>query len=258
MAKSMLALFVVAEASCKGSDNAPGPACYEGSAGALGLTELVKVNLKTVGETSGSIEFVGSGIEGFTCTDKTYTKNGQALELSDISDCLPSGVEVSKVLYCSDDDVVKVTVKDTAVPIPITATLKKTACGSDISEFSSCTGSDDPVISEPACYQGKGGALGLTENINVKVKSFANGAGTLDFTGDGITGFACNDRTLSKSGQTITFSDVSDCLPSGIVVSKVLYCSDSDSLKITVKDQTIPIPITAVASKVACPSAVEV
>merc|ERR1712039_192847 len=209
-------------------------------------------------ETSGSIEFMGSGIEGFTCSDKTYTKSGQELSLSDLSDCLPGGVEVSKVLYCSDDDVVKVTVKDTAVPIPITATLKKSACGSVLSDLASCTGAEDPVITGPTCYQGKGGALGLTETVTVKVKTFADGKGTLDFSGSGIESFTCNDRTLTKSGQDIVFSDSSDCLPKGIVVSAVKYCSDSDTLKITVKDETVPLPVTAVASKIACPSAVEV
>merc|ERR1712048_1273826 len=102
-----------------------GPGCYEGSAGALGLTETGQVNLKEVGAGQGSIEFSGTGIEGFTCTDKTYTKSGTDLTLSDCSDCLPDHIEVSKVQYCSDDDTVKVTVKDDTIPLPVTATLKR-------------------------------------------------------------------------------------------------------------------------------------
>merc|ERR1711924_499826 len=135
-----------AEASCKGTGDPSGPACYEGSAGALGLTETVKVNLLEVNAGAGKLEFSGSGIEGFTCSDKTYTKSGSDVTLSDLSDCLPDHVEVTKIQYCSDDDTMKVTVKDDQVPLPVSATLKSVACaGRDV--FASCTGDADPVIS---------------------------------------------------------------------------------------------------------------
>merc|ERR1712107_705750 len=101
-------------------------------------TETVKVNLKEVGSGAGKLDFTGSGIEGFTCSDKTYTKSGTELTLSDASDCLPSNVEVTRVLYCSDNDQVQVTVKDSVVPLPITA---------------------------PSCYRGSAGALGLKETV---------------------------------------------------------------------------------------------
>ena len=39
-----------------------------------------------------------------------------------------------------------------------------------------------------------------------------------------------------------------------IAVSDVKYCSDSDQVKVTVKDKTVPFPISAILSKVACVS----
>jgi archaellum component FlaF (FlaF/FlaG flagellin family) len=253
-------LFAVAAADslgCKGTADPAGPACYEGSAGALGLTETVKVNILEVNDGAGKLEFSGSGIEGFTCSDKTYTKSGSDVTLSDLSDCLPAHVEVTKTQYCSDDDTMKVTVKDDTVPLPVTATLKNVPCaGRDV--FATCTGAEDPVISGSVCYQGKAGALGLTETVTVKVNDFSNGGGHVDLFGDGIEAFTCTGKSFTKDGQDITLEDSSDCLPSGIVVSGVKYCSDSDTMKITVKDQTVPLPISAIASKIDCPAAMEV
>merc|ERR1711862_75978 len=241
-------------ATCKGTDDPAGPACYEGSAGALGLTETVKVQLLEVGAGEGKLAFTGSGIEGFTCSDKSYTKSGTDLTLSDISDCLPDHVEVTKVKYCSDNDQVQVTVKDDTVPLPITAKLNKIACASRDEVFASCTGSDDPVISEATCYQGKGGPLGLTETVTVKVNNYASGKGQLDFNGDGITAFTCAGKSFTKSGQDIALADSSDCLPTGVEVAAVKYCSESDSLKLTIKDKAVPIPVSAILSKTTCPS----
>jgi archaellum component FlaF (FlaF/FlaG flagellin family) len=243
--------------SCSGTADPAGPACYEGSAGALGLTETVKVNLKEVSAGAGKIDFSGSGIEGFTCTDKTFTKSGSDVSLSDLSDCLPDHVEVTKVQYCSDDDTMKVTVKDDQVPLPVSATLKNVPCaGRDV--FASCTGDADPVITSATCYKGSAGALGLTETVTVKIQDFGNGGGHVDFSGEGIESFTCAGKTFTKSGQDITFSDSSDCLPSGIVVSGAKYCSDSDTMKITVKDTSVPLPISAIMSKIDCPSSVEI
>jgi len=259
MAKFAIAatLCVVAEGSCSGTSDPSGPGCYEGSAGALGLTETVKVNLKEVDSGAGKLDFSGSGIEGFTCSDKTYTKSGTELTLSDASDCLPANVEVTRVLYCSDNDQVQVTVKDSVVPLPITAKLNKVACAS-AEEFATCTGDADPVITAPTCYRGSAGALGLTETVTINLKTFESSAGTFDFSGTGIEAFACTGKTMTKSGQEITISDSSDCLPSGIVVSDVKYCSDSDTIKLTIKDKVVPLPISAIMSRIDCPSSVEI
>merc|ERR1712070_60034 len=193
------------------------------------------------------------GIIAFTCSGKQMTKSGQDISLEDSSDCLPNGVEVSAVKYCSDSDTIKITVKDKAVPLPVSAQLSKVACeGAN----SACSGSEDPVITEPTCYQGQGGALGLTETVTVSINDFADGAGSLDFSGDGIIAFTCSGKQMTKSGQDISLEDSSDCLPNGVEVSAVKYCSDSDTIKITVKDKAVPIPVSAQLNKVAC-SAVE-
>merc|ERR1712070_1018732 len=149
---------------------------------------------------------------------------------------------------------IKITVKDKAVPLPVSAQLSKVACSED-GENSSCSGSEDPVITEPTCYQGQGGALGLTETVTVSINDFADGAGSLDFSGDGIIAFTCSGKQMTKSGQDISLEDSSDCLPNGVEVSAVKYCSDSDTIKITVKDKAVPIPVSAQLSKVACEGA---
>merc|ERR1712194_98836 len=85
----------------------------------------------------------------------------------------------------------------------------------------SCSGTADPEFTEPQCYHGQGGALGLTESVDVKLVDYSNGAGHINVGGDGIEGFTCDNHDLTKSGQAIT-TDLSDCQPDKISVSKVL------------------------------------
>jgi len=61
---------------------------------------------------------------------------------------------------------------------------------------------------------------------------------------------------MTKSGQDIT-TDLSDCVPSAIAVKAIKYCSDSDTVSITVVAKAIPIPITVSAKKVDCGSTQE-
>jgi len=112
-----------------------------------------------------------------------------------------------------------------------------------------CTGSADPPSAE--CYQGKAGALGVTENVKVDVKSYSVGKGTLDLSGTGIQPITCTGKTFTKSGQDLSI-DLSGCLPSKVTISSVKYCSDSDAIRVTVKDSSVPIPISATLSKVPC------
>lgn len=117
--------------SCSGSADPVASTCYEGAAGALGLKETVKVNLKKYETGAGSMDLAGTGIKGFTCSDHAFTKSSQDITV-DLTDCLPAGITVPAVKYCSDSDTITVTVKDKAVPLPITATLKKVACGANL------------------------------------------------------------------------------------------------------------------------------
>jgi len=115
---------------CKGSADPTGPfpMCYQGSAGALGLKETVKVRIDAYANGKGTMDLQGSGIAAFTCMGKSFTKSGQQIDL-DVSADLPAELTVKKVLYCSNTDTISVTVKDTHVPLPVSATLKKVACG---------------------------------------------------------------------------------------------------------------------------------
>jgi len=119
------------EWGCRGSGDPVAATCYEGSAGALGVKETVKVNLKKYATGAGSLDLTGTGVKGFTCSDHAFTKSGQDVSV-DLSDCLPSGITVPKLKYCSSSDTIAVTVKDKAVPIPISTTLKKVTCSSTI------------------------------------------------------------------------------------------------------------------------------
>merc|ERR1712061_941679 len=136
------------------------------------------------------------------------------------------------------------------VPLPITATLKKVSCAaSNEIDFATCSGAADPTGT--GCYEGKAGAIGLTEDVKGNVKAFAGGKGTMDLSGSGIEKFTCSDHAFTKTGQEISV-DVSACVPSAITVSDVKYCSDSDQIKVTVKDKSVPLPISALLSKVSC------
>merc|ERR1711920_866273 len=190
--------------TCSGSADPPSaaPLCYEGSAGALGLKEDVKVKLDTYAGGKGTMVLTGSGIEAISCKGKSFTKNGQEIT-PDISDCLPTVVTVKKVEYCSDQDTIAVTVADTHVPIPVTATLKKVTCAANDLVPQTCSGSADPPSAAPLCYEGSAGALGLKEDVKVKIDTYSAGKGTMDLTGIGIEAITCKGKSFTKNGQEI-------------------------------------------------------
>jgi len=131
MVKVFASIVAVAGASCTGTADPviTGDTCYSGSAGALGLTETVTVTIHDFADAKGHVDVIGSGIEAITCKGKGVTKSGQDLT-ADLDDCLPSAVAITGLKYCSDSDEIRVTVKDKSVPIPVSATLKKTDCAS--------------------------------------------------------------------------------------------------------------------------------
>merc|ERR1719262_1046405 len=96
-----LVVRATALTACSGSSDPSSGTCYEGTAGALGVKETVKVNLKSYSSGAGSLDLTGTGILGFTCADHSFSKSGQDVSV-DLSDCLPSGVTVPEVKYCSD------------------------------------------------------------------------------------------------------------------------------------------------------------
>merc|ERR1712232_1186023 len=125
-------VFVVpaGAASCTGSADpvVSGKMCYHGSAGALGLKENVDVVIRDFANAAGHVDVSGGGIESFTCSNKAVSKHGQDISTDSLTDCLPSAIQLKTLEYCSDQDQIKVTVKDKAVPLPITAYLTKVDC----------------------------------------------------------------------------------------------------------------------------------
>jgi len=121
-----------------------------------------------------------------------------------------------------------------------------------VAASSGCDGNDDPVIAGETCYAGSAGALGLTENVYVSIHSFSSPTGVFDIRGSGISGFTCSQKVGTKSGQDINVEFGDDCLPSGITVKSIKYCSGNDQIKVTVTDSILPIPVTATLKKVSC------
>merc|ERR1712190_425569 len=115
-----------------------------------------------------------------------------------------------------------------------------------------CTGDADPSGPMPKCYAGTKEVMGMKETVEVKVTSFADGAGMLDFTASGFKTFTCNDKPFTKDGQEIS-GNYGSCAPEGVTVTDVKYCSDSDTIYATVKAEGIPVTSTLARSD--CPSA---
>jgi C1A family cysteine protease len=116
-----------------------------------------------------------------------------------------------------------------------------------------CTGTADPTITSDTCYSGSAGALGLKEIVTVTIHDFANAAGHVDVIGSGIEEITCKGKAVTKSGQDLT-ADLADCLPSAVAITSLKYCSDSDEISVTVKDKSVPIPVSATLKKVDCAS----
>jgi len=119
--------------------------------------------------------------------------------------------------------------------------LAQNATGTPASN-SACSGSKDPSGPYPLCYEGSAGALGLKEDVKVKISSFASGKGTMDLSGSGIETISCTGKSFTKSGQAITVA-VGDCDPD-IQLKSVLYCSDTDTISASVLDaKVIDLPL---------------
>lgn len=126
------------------------------------------------------------------------------------------------------------------------------AAGEPYAVEDSCTGSADPVVSGPVCYKGAKSVFGIKEDIEVTISDYKAPGGHLDLTGSGALGITCKNHAFTKSGQEITV-DLSDCLTAATVKS-VKYCSDTDTIAVTVADNAVPLPIKATLAKVACAS----
>jgi len=120
---------------------------------------------------------------------------------------------------------------------------------------SSCTGDKDPSGTYPMCYHGSYSTLGLTQDSMVKILSYESGkGGTMNLDASGMQNITCHNEAFTKIGQDIS-SDLSSCLPSLMTVQSVKYCSDTDTISVTVKSSLFPIPVSASLSKIACPTA---
>jgi len=113
--------------------------------------------------------------------------------------------------------------------------------------YASCSGTAEPPAARPLCYSGSKSVLGVTETVNLKMKTYASGHGTMDVSGSGFKAFTCTDHAFSKSGQAISV-DISDCAD-GLAVSQAAYCSDSDTITVTVRDSHLPIPVSVTLAR---------
>lgn len=104
----------------------------------------------------------------------------------------------------------------------------------------SCSGSGSPD-SFPRCYSGSKSIFGQGETVAVTITDFdeATSTGHFRLSGSGVSGFTCSSHEFTKNGQTIS-ADLSDCLPNNVVIESLTYCSDQDTLQVSVNDKNIP------------------
>jgi hypothetical protein len=112
---------------CTGSGEPPAdrPLKYQGSAGALGIKEVISISVSDYSSGKGTLDLHGSGIVNLNCLGKKFTKNNQDIGL-DISDCAPSFITLESARYCSEEDKVQVVVHDSKFSLSFTADLKRT------------------------------------------------------------------------------------------------------------------------------------
>jgi len=228
------------------------PRCYSGSKTLFGVGESVQVTLDDFDTSSnkGVFHLAGSGVAGFTCSSRQFTKAGQSIS-ADLGDCLPNKVVVESIDYCSDQDAILVSVNDENIPWgmgKVTVSLAHVACSTEESATtvaavasSSCSGSGIPDVSASRCYSGSKKILGVGESVQVTLDSFdtSSNKGVFHLSGSGVTGFTCSSRQFTKDGQSIS-ADLSDCLPKKVVVESIDYCSDQDAIQVSVNDENIP------------------
>jgi len=251
-------LMATVSAACTGSGvpDVSAQRCYLGSKTIFGVGETVEITLEDFADPTGHFHLSGSGVSGFTCGSHLLTKSGQTIS-TDLSDCLPNNVVVESIKYCSDQDTLEVKVNDKNIPWGagrLTVEAKNVACGGEVKTTASCTGSSVPDVSHPRCYFGSKTIFGVGESVAITLDDFNDPTGHFHLSGSGVTGFTCSSHQFSRSGQNIQ-TDLSDCLPKGVVVEGIKYCSDQDSLEVKVNDQNIPWgagKLTIQAANAAC------
>lgn len=226
--------------------------CYSGSAGALGFTESIHVNVRNYESLNGHMDLTGTGALKLKCFNHSFTKSGKKIS-SDLSDCVKKDIAtVSAIEYCSDQDAIKVTVKDALVPIPVSAQLTRVDCPSMEDEPLMCSGSADPVVVAPQCYSGSKKLWGELESVELKILRMQEGRkGTLELTGSGLKRLDCEEHSFSKSGQDLSV-DLRDCVPDETPIRSVKYCSDQDSILVTGTDASSGESVTGELIRVDC------
>jgi hypothetical protein len=135
-----------------------------------------------------------------------------------------------------------------------------------------CTGSSTLPGNGPFCFHASIGMLGVKENLDLKVVRTAgefavvNGEaqittekGQMSLVGSGVSPFKCSGVDITKDGQSVSpdMDALKKCLPRGVSVNSVKYCSDTNTVQITISDSNIPVvgkSITKQAQSVKCPS----
>lgn len=239
----LVSLLAQVDAGCSGSAD-PHPACYVGGKTIFGQGETVTVTVLDFDSESqtGHVRLMGNGVSNFACSSHVFTKDGQAIDV-DLSDCLPRGVVINEIDYCSDQGSLSIKLDDTNIPWgygKVTVEAKETAnCDVvEATDSSSCSGSGD---TQPGCYVGGKKVFGEGETVAITMLDFdsASQTGHVRISGDGVSNFACSSRQFSKDGQDIHV-DFSDCLPSSVELDAIDYCSDQDQLSVKLNVKTIP------------------
>lgn len=112
-----------------------------------------------------------------------------------------------------------------------------------------CEGEKDLPPGAPYCYTGNK----LGEVITVTVRSFDNKkkTGRVLVSGSGLAGVNC-EKDFNKTAQTVTVSELGECLPETVTPQGVRYCSEQD--KVLLSAQVAGLSVEVPLSKTPCPA----
>jgi len=117
-----------------------------------------------------------------------------------------------------------------------------------------CKGAEGFSGTFPKCYLGSAGLPGLTEHVKLKILTFANDTGTVNFDAYGLDLIKCRNIHFKKKGQELK-PEFHKCLPHYITVTLVKYCSRNNKVHLRVRQKGIPIPFWSDLQQVKCKGA---
>jgi len=105
-------------------------------------------------------------------------------------------------------------------------------------------------VTATLCYEGKASVLGMAETVKISLLAYdsTKSTGMMNIHATGISPEDCKNTAFTKTGQDITFNE--GCLSGAQVSAK--YCSDQDTISVSVTAHGFPIKVPATLTKTTC------